>query len=489
MTKKAVVIGSGIAGLASSLRLRAKGYDTHVFEANSYVGGKMTVVEKDGFRWDAGPSLFTMPHLVEELFELFGKRPGDHFQYIKKDNICNYYWEDGISFIAKADREEFIKEASDTFGISQLDMTSYLDDSKTKYDLTAHLFLEKSLHKLTTWTSGEAVKSWIKSSKLDLFKNLNQVNEQKLKEPHLVQLFNRFATYNGSSPYRTPGIMSMIPHLEMYFGTFLPKGGMHAITQSLYDLAISEGIHFHLNSPVKEILHNRKKVLGIRTQETIHHSDLVVTNMDVYNAYSKILHNTKKPKKTLKQEVSCSALIFYWGVDKTFPELDLHNILFSDHYEEEFNHIFQKKSISEDPTVYINITSKHEKDDAPEGMENWFILINAPGNFGQDWDSIIDETRENIINKINRMLKTDIRKHIITEELLDPRSIEAKTSSFRGALYGSASNNKFSSFLRHPNFSGNIKNLYFCGGSVHPGGGIPLCLSSAKIVSDLIPEL
>jgi phytoene dehydrogenase-like protein len=150
--------------------------------------------------------------------------------------------------------------------------------------------------------------------------------------------------------------------------------------------------------------------------------------------------------------------------------------------------LFKEKTFFDDPTVYINITSKDEPGDAPKGSENWFVMINAPANYDQDWDTLKKESRSRIIKKLNRILKTDIEKHLVSEEILDPILIETKTSSHRGSLYGASSNSKFSAFLRHPNFSGQLKNLYFCGGSVHPGGGIPLSLQSAKIVSELIPD-
>ncbi|MDX5340018.1 MAG: phytoene desaturase, partial [Cyclobacteriaceae bacterium] len=178
-----------------------------------------------------------------------------------------------------------------------------------------------------------------------------------------------------------------------------------------------------------------------------------------------------------------------WGVKKVFPELDLHNILFSDNYREEFAHIFQKGSIYADPTVYINITSVHRPQDAPEGCMNWFTMINVPNNQGQDWDQLIQKARKAIIAKINRILKTDLESLIVVEEILEPRTIESKTSSAQGALYGNSSNTKFAAFLRHANYSSKIKNLYFCGGSVHPGGGIPLSLLSAKIMSEMVPPV
>jgi phytoene dehydrogenase-like protein len=166
--------------------------------------------------------------------------------------------------------------------------------------------------------------------------------------------------------------------------------------------------------------------------------------------------------------------------------LGLHNILFSRDYRAEFKTLFQERDIYHDPTVYINISSKYKKDDAPPGCENWFVMINVPNNEGQEWDKLINQSRAYILQKIRDTLQVDIEPLIESESVLDPRSIESRTSSFRGALYGSSSNNRMAAFLRHPNFSGDIRGLYFCGGSVHPGGGIPLCLLSAKIVDDVL---
>ncbi|MCA6074798.1 1-hydroxycarotenoid 3,4-desaturase CrtD [Fulvivirga sedimenti] len=488
MSKNAIIIGSGIAGIASALRLRKKGYDVTVFEANPYVGGKLHVVEKDGFRWDAGPSLFTMPHLVDELFELHDIDPRTLFNYKRKEVVCNYFWEDGTTFSVHADTNKFISEAARTFNTSEVSLKNYLRNAKEKYDLTTSVFLEKSLHKASTYLSFDTLKSLIQSHKLDITSTLNSTNKKYFSDPRLVQLFNRYATYNGSSPYQTPGVMSLIPHLEMHYGCFLPKGGMHAITKSLHQLAIDQKVQFRLNEPVKKILHESGVANGVQTEQGSYYSDLLVCNMDIYSTYNLLLKDLKRSDKILRQERSSSALIYYWGVGRTFKELDLHNIFFSKDYREEFRCLFKEKTFSEDPTVYINITSKDETDDAPEGNENWFVMINAPANYGQDWETLKKISRDRIVQKINRILKTDIEKYLVTEEILDPILIESRTSSHRGSLYGASSNSKFSAFLRHPNFSGRLKNLYFCGGSVHPGGGIPLCLQSAKIVSDLIPD-
>ncbi len=483
--KKAIVIGSGIAGLASALRLRKKGYEVDVFESSSKIGGKLDVIEKDGFRWDAGPSLFTMPHFVDELFSLFNENPRDHFNYLKKDVICNYFWEDGTEFSAKSNSELFQKELSEKFGEDKKDVSNYLESNRKKYELTSPVFLDQSLHKWQNYLHNKTLKAFLNSSSFDLFSTLNEVNKKRFKNPKTVQLFNRFATYNGSSPYKTPGIMSMIPSLEMDYGTYFPEKGMRSIVDSIYSLGLRHGVNYHLNEKVNNISEVNNRVKGIQTDKAFYDADVVVSNMDIYYTYKELLKNHVQPKKSLAQEKSSSALIFYWGIGKEFPQLDLHNIFFSKDYQKEFEYLFDKKDLADDLTVYVHISSKDKKDDAPRHMENWFVMINAPANYGQNWEKLKAKAKEIILKKLTHCLKTNIEELIEAEEVLDPILIDAKTNSHRGSLYGTSSNSRYAAFLRHPNFN-KISNLYFCGGSVHPGGGIPLCLKSAKIVSDLV---
>ena len=484
----AIVIGAGIAGLATSIRLAIKGYRVKVFEANTYPGGKLSSFKLGEYRFDAGPPLFTMPHLVTQLFEMAGVNPKAHFDYEKKEVACHYFWSDQTKFKAYSDRDLFLKEINEVFNEPKGKVEEYLKRAKKKYDLTHSLFLENSLHKIKTYLSYDTIDAITKLNCLDLFKTLHQVNEKTFSSPQLIQLFDRYASYNGSDPYQTSGIMTLIQHLEGYYGTFIPKKGMVSITQALHDLAIILGVEFHFNSPVTEIKVVSKAVQGVLVKSEYFQADIVVSNMDVYPTYKKLLPNLKPPNRTLNQERSSSAVIFYWGIEKSFSELELHNVFFSDDYQNEFVEIFKNQKIGDDPTIYINITSKDVPSDAPKGSENWFVLINAPADHGQDWDEIVNKLRKQIILKLSKELKTPIEPLIACEEILTPPLIQEKTQSHMGALYGASSNNSMAAFLRHPNFSSSTKNLYFCGGSVHPGGGIPLCLLSAKIVDELIPK-
>ncbi len=486
MNRKSVaVIGSGIGGIAAAIRLRIGGHEVSVFESNAYPGGKLSQVQQGSYRFDAGPSLFTLPHLVDELFELAGENPRDHFNYIKLPTNCHYFYPDGTFIRAFSEKEKLIQEITEKTHESAKNIETAINNSKFLYEKLSELFIFSSIDRLKTFLSKSAFKAYGSIHKLGFFGTMNSANSKRFKDKRLTQLFNRYATYNGSSPFKTPATMNIIPHLEMNIGAFMPKGGMHEITRSLYQLANRLGIQFHFNSPVTEILITRKQIVGIKVKDQKMHFDRVVSNMDIVNTYKKLLPSLKAPDFLLNQPKSSSALIFYWGIKKTFPQLDAHNILFSDDYKTEFDHIFNQGSIYNDPTVYINITSKYESNDAPEGSENWFVMINVPNNKGQNWEKLKNEARASIIRKVSSMLKSDIEELIEVEEVLDPILIEKKTSSAQGALYGNSSNNLFAAFLRHSNKSKRVKGLYFCGGSVHPGGGIPLSLSSAKLVDDL----
>ncbi|CAN5605306.1 phytoene desaturase family protein [soil metagenome] len=485
---KAVIIGSGVAGMATAIRLSLQGYQVTVYEKNSFPGGKLNAFEKDGFQFDAGPSLFTQPQNITDLFKLAGEPIENYIKWQPVNVSCNYFYENGKVVHAHTDPVKFAAEMKLQLNEEQQNITRYLTQSEKLYKNIGELFLNNSLHKRETWLHKRIIKALATLKLSYLFQSLNDFNKKQLSTPEAVQLFNRFATYNGSNPYQAPSMLSLIPSLELNNGTFYPFGGMISITNALYDLAIAKGVTFYLNTPVSSILHKDEKVIGIVALEQDVHADIVVSNSDVYFTWLNLLNDASKAKKVLRQERSSSAVIFYWGINKIFKQLHLHNIFFSKDYQNEFNDIFKNKSLTDDPTVYINITSKLEAGMAPDGKENWFVMVNAPCNTGQDWEQLKKELRKNILIKLSRMLGEDIEPLIETEQITDPVLLEAQTGSYMGSLYGTSSNSRLAAFFRHANFSKSMKGLYFCGGSVHPGGGIPLCLKSAQIVSDLIKE-
>jgi phytoene desaturase len=281
-------------------------------------------------------------------------------------------------------------------------------------------------------------------------------------------------------------MMSLIQHLENHYGTYIPEGGMYEIAKSLYKLANKIGVKFNFNSEITNLKVDNKKIkyIEINNIKKIE-ADYVISNVDTHHFYHKLLGN-KISHSSLKSERSSSAVIFYWCMKNINTNLDLHNIFFASDYKSEFESIFEKKELYNDPTIYVNITSKDVKNDAPKNSENWFVMVNAPQNANQNWDTEIKILKKVIIEKLEKILNININDKLIEEKIYSPVDLDKNTNSYLGSLYGTSSNDMFSSFLRHPNFSRKLKNVFFCGGSVHPGGGIPLCILSSKIISELI---
>ena len=486
MKEKAAVIGSGIGGMASAIRLALKGYETHLYEKNGEVGGKIGELRVNGCRFDTGPSLFTLPELVDELFTLAGENPLDHFSYISLDSSCRYFWDDGTLLNAWTDRYRFAAEAEKVTGEPAENVIRFLDECAELYALTAGIFIFSPFYQLDNFRKPESLNVARNFRKLNAFSTMHGVISRHFRNDKLIQLFDRYATYNGSSPYRAPGTLNVIAHLEHNRGAFFPESGMREIVTALEGLAVRCGVTVHTGEEVLSVVREGKEVRGVETATGVMPASVVVTDVDVIPFYRKLMNEDEQARKQERQERSTSALIFYWAMNRRFEELDLHNIFFSSDYPAEFRAL-RRGVVTTDPTVYLFASSRAVPSDAPEGMDNWFVMINVPYDRGQDWSSVAGEARENIIKKLSNRLGYNIKNEIGAERVLDPPLIEKLTDSSGGALYGSSSNSRFAAFRRHPNVRGKFENLWFVGGSVHPGGGIPLCLASAKIACDMIP--
>jgi phytoene desaturase len=488
MNKKAIIIGSGIGGISTSIHLAKLGFQVEVFEQADKPGGKLNEIREGEFRFDTGPSLFTLPTLVNNLIELSGQKSSEVFEFRKLENVCRYFYSDGTVFNAWSDTKRFAEEASAVFNEPVSNVEKYLIRVKEMYDLSADLFIFKPFARFSTLNSKAGRKVATKVHKLDMLLSMHKRNKKSFKNGKLVQLFNRYGTYNGSNPYKAPATLNMIAHLEHNDGAFFPVNGMYSIVTTLVKRAEAMGVRFHYNQKVDRVLVAGRKIKGVVVSGFEIEADKVVSDMDVTNFYKQLMPEKRLPLRLKIMEKSSSAIIFYWGINRTFPNLDVHNILFADNYKQEFDYLFKKKKVYHDPTIYIFISHKTTNQDAPLGSENWFVMINAPVNIGQYNEEVLKQVRSNVIKKINNMLKVDIESHIVYEQTGNPITIEEETSSAGGAIYGGSSNSRLSAFLRHPNRHSKIRDLHFVGGSVHPGGGIPLCIASAGIVAQDIED-
>ncbi len=484
--KKAIIIGGGIAGLAASVRLAKSGFRVTLVEANDEVGGNIREIKSGEFRFDTGPSILTKPEYLSELFLLWNKNPDDYIRFLKVEPLFRYFFPNGSFIDSFSDRKKFEEELKKKTDESFEHVNKLLDDSGEIFRLTHEVFLERSLHLAKNYFNWPTLRGILQFKKVRAFRSMHKYNSKVFKDERLVQLFNRYASYNGSNPYEAPATLNVITHFAVNGGSFLPEGGMVNISKSLKRLAEEAGVEIKVKTGARKICHEKGRITGVETTSGFIAADVVISNADIHYTYNKLLPELPMPKIISEQPRSSSVIVFYWGIKKIFPELELHNTFFGKNDREEYEALFNRSTICEDPTIYLYNSSLMNPIDAPEGKSNWFVMVSAPHQCGQDWVKMIAETRKKMLTKLSEALKENIEELILSENILTPPMIESNTNAWLGSIYGNSSNKLFSAFLRHPNFSKKIKGLYFCGGSVHPGAGIPLCLLSAKITCELI---
>jgi len=486
MKKRVAIIGSGLGGLSASIYLSLSGFDVTCFEKNPILGGKASEILSNGFRFDTGPTLVTMPFVLEDIFSKAGKNLSEIISLKKKDIVCRYFYPDGSVFNEYSDREKLLYEFENFSGENRNKLINYFNYSKRIYDLTAELFLFSPFLDFRNFFNLKGLRTLFNLRQIDPFRKVHQANSSFFNSKKIIQLFDRYATYNGSNPYKAPATLNIIPFVEFELGGYYAEGGIYRIVVSLIELAKEVGVKIYVNSSIEKIIVDRNKIKGLRVNGVNENFDIVISNADLFYTYRDLIGETnlKEPKRYIKQELSTSAVVFYFGVEGDSSNLEMDNILFSENYKKEFHQLFVEKIIPEDPTIHIHISSKKNPKDAPSGYENWYVMINAPSV--EKLEININEVKKVVLNKIKRMTGNDIGKKIVFEDYQTPEILEKRTSGLFGSLYGPSSNNRYSAFLRQKNKSSVFDGLYFCGGTVHPGGGIPLVILSGKITAELI---
>ncbi len=489
--KKVIIIGAGLGGLSAAIRLAKEGFSVTILERNETVGGKVNFLEADGYKFDTGASLLTMRHVLEELFTFAERRIEDYLETISLEPICRYFWTDGTIFDASIDLQKTETEIEKIEPRDAENFRKFLEDSRRKYLIAEKTFLAHSLNDLPRLLRPKFFGDLIAISSL---KTLDAHNKKYFQSPKLQQLFNRFATYNGSSPFETPATFALIPFVEFGLGAWYVKGGMYEIPLALEKLALELGAEIKTNCAVEKILIEKGKAVGVKIENgEILKSDFVVANADAIETYRNLIDEENRksfPDKRLNRiEPSCSGFVLLLGVKKQFPQLAHHNIFFSDDYKAEFDAIFKQLRPTANPTVYVCASSRTDKTQSPKGCENLFVLINAPYTSSKtNWQIDAQGYRDLIIKKLEDFGLEDLEKSIEFEQIITPEDFEKKYATNKGSIYGVSSNGIFSAFLRPPNQSKDVKNLYFVGGATHPGGGIPLVLLSGKMASELISK-
>ena len=488
------IVGAGLGGIATAVRLAAQGHRVTLVEKNATPGGKLNVLEAGGFKFDTGPSLVTLPGVLSDTFRAAGRRMEDFLTLQPLEPICRYRYPDGSTLDLSSHLPKLVAEVG---GFAPDDVTGlfrFLAYARTLFERAGPVFLLHERPRLLDLISRRG----IDALRIDAHISMDRAVRRFFKDPRLVQLFDRYATYNGSSPFKAPATLSMIPYIEIVGGGYYVEGGLYRIVEALMEVARELGVRFMPECEVEQVEVEPHlglfggRVTGVRLKEggTVK-ADAVIVNADPMYAYPalvpEVYHDERLMKRMEKLEPSCSGFVLLLGVRGDYPELAHHNIFFSRDYRAEFESIFERHEPASDPTIYVSCTSRSDPTQAPPGHLNMFVLVNAPA-LSPDiyWPARRDLYRDHIIQQLEACGLRGLHERIVFQETITPQDFQEKYNAWQGSLYGLSSNSRSTAFQRPPNRAPGLPNLFFVGGSVHPGGGIPLVLLSARLVSRLV---
>jgi diapolycopene oxygenase len=481
--KRAVVIGAGLGGLAVALRLSMRGWTVTVCEQTGSPGGKMNRWETNGFRFDTGPSLITMPWVFEELFETAGTRLRDHVEPICVHPLAEYYFDDGTHFTHTADLATWLATVRRLENGNASGFLGFMALGARLFEVSKVTFFKQSPLDRPDPSAAKALRhmplrfGW---------GNYDRTVCHFFRSPHLRQMFNRYITYVGSSPYHTPATLSVIPFVEYAFGGWHVKGGLYKIIEALAALGQKAGVELLTGARVSSITRRDGRARGVDLEGGKHlEADIVIMNGDA--SCTPQLLGAPGARPLAEGNRSMSGLIFLFALKKTMPDRPHHSVFFSADYAAEFRQLFDERRFPDDPTVYINMPSRTDRTITPGEGEVMFVMANAPANDGDAWDEpMVTSAYQRVMTRLKKAGYPDFQKEVVASAVWTPRKMAEQYSMPGGAIYGQTSHGWRGAFLRPPNKDRRVPGLYCVGGSTHPGGGTPTVLMSATITSNLI---
>jgi phytoene desaturase len=492
--QRVAVVGAGVGGLATAVRLAAAGCQVTVCEQDAQPGGKMNRVEAAGFRFDTGPSLITMPGVFAELFRAAGRRMDDYLRLQPLDPLCRYWFADGARLETSSDLARMVPALARLAPGDVGGFLAFLAHSRRLYERAARPFLFGERPR----PADLLARRGLDTLRIDALATVDGVVRRFFRDPRLIQLFDRYATYNGSSPYRAPGTLCLIPFVEFGGGGWYIPGGLYTLVESLVALCGELGVDLRLGTRVARVeiavTGGRPRATGLRLADgSVVPADTVIVNADPLWAREALFAPRQRGlggrAGRPQDDLSCSGFVLLLGTDCRWPQLAHHNIFFSADYPAEFRAIFEERRPAPDPTIYVSYTSASDPTQAPPGHGNLFVLVNAPPEPDPAlWDRWAGPVAARILDGLERGGLPGLRRHIVYRQMITPADFARRFNAYGGALYGYASHSKGAAFARPANRAPGVRGLFFVGGSAHPGGGVPLALLGARLVARLAQE-
>jgi phytoene desaturase len=492
MSKKytAAVIGSGLGGLAAAIRLQSTGYQTTVFEKRDLPGGRAYVYKDNGFTFDAGPTVITAPHCLEELFELSGRKLSDYVELMPVEPFYRLKWEDGFTFDYGSSVEETLEQIREK---SPRDEKGYLDFLAYSKEVFNEGYSKLVHVPFLNWWSMIRVSPQL--ARLSAHRSVYAQVSKFIKDPHLRQAFSFHSLLVGGNPFDTSSIYTLIHFLERKWGVHFPKGGTGALVQAMVKLFEELGGKIIYNAEVKFIEEVGSAIKAVHLMNgDVHPVDIVVSNADVMHTYEKLLRSTPladSQRKRLKgMRYSMSLFLIYFGTKKQYPEMAHHTVLFGPRYRELLKDIFHDGTLADDFSLYLHAPTRTDPDLAPPGHEAFYVLAPVP-NLSQgkvDWKKEGPRYADKIMDYLEERYLPGLKENIVTKRIFTPLDFESELNAHQGSAFSLEPILTQSAFFRTRNRDEKIKGLYFVGAGTHPGAGVPGVVNSAKATIGLIHE-
>ncbi len=500
-----VVIGSGLAGLGSACTLAARGHRVTVLEKNAWLGGKAAQLCADGFRFDMGPTILTLPSVLKKIFAETGEPIDDYLQLIRLDPQWRCFFAADPAQQQEAAVLDLVADVAamqknlDAFtgqSIASQGYQRFIEMSKGLHDVSERFFFWKSVGGLkdTMDVGGTFSAAVLKDVlSLQMGRSVASVVRRHVPDERVAQMMDHFTQYVGSAPDQSPAVLCGIAHMQTSEGIWYPRGGTRAVPQALQRLAEKLGVTFRCETDVEQIETDRGAVTAVRTTSGERIAcDAVVSNCDAVRTYRELLGGklAQKFASTSKFEPACSGVVLYLGLNRRYEQLQHHNFVFSRNAEEEFQSIYEHGQPAADPTAYVCAPAITEPDVAPEGGEALYVLVHTPYlRPNHNWDEMLPTYRNIILDKLEHTAGLHgIRDAIVYESALTPQGIHDRYRVLNGAIYGLASHGKFMGAFKPGNRRKDVRGLYLAGGAAHPGPGMPMVLMSGWIAAESLDQ-